>query len=162
MVGRADMSATGQPEWKGRAMQPRTSRDVQFLVVHCADTPDDKDFSAEDIHKWHRQKGWDGIGYHAVICRDGTVHQGRPDYWPGAHVRGRNSISLGVCLIGRQDFSEGQLTELGLWLDEKLEMYPNAQVVGHRDLDSSKTCPNFDAGKWWSNGAPVDSLEDFR
>ena len=48
----------------------------------------------------HLKFGWDGIGYHKVIKRSGKVENGHPEYWIGAHVKGKNSISLGVCLIG--------------------------------------------------------------
>lgn len=139
-----------------------SSAPIDYLVVHCADTSDDKDYAAEDIHAWHKANGWDGIGYHAVILRDGAIHPGRPDYWLGAHVKGHNSKSLGVCLIGRSQFPKAQINALAVWLEEKLGMYPDAGVVGHRDFDSGKTCPNFDVARWWSDGAPVDSLEAYQ
>ena len=51
---------------------------IRYLVVHCADTPDDQTLDALDIHQMHLGFGWHGIGYHRVICRDGLVQQGRP------------------------------------------------------------------------------------
>ncbi|WP_163834704.1 N-acetylmuramoyl-L-alanine amidase [Spartinivicinus ruber] len=122
---------------------------ITKLVVHCSDTPDDRDISAEDIHRWHKERGWDGIGYHKVIKRDGTVENGRPDYWPGAHVKNHNQHSLGVCLIGRDCITSAQLVSLGKVIDDWLLKYPDAEVVGHCDLDSGKTCPNFDVPEWW-------------
>ncbi|MDE1464806.1 N-acetylmuramoyl-L-alanine amidase [Spartinivicinus poritis] len=123
---------------------------ITKLVVHCSDTPDERDISAEDIHQWHKEKGWDGIGYHKVIKRDGTIENGRPDYWPGAHVRGYNSYSLGVCLIGRDCITSEQLVSLEKVIDDWLLKYPKAEIVGHCDLDPGKTCPNFDVQDWWS------------
>ncbi|WP_027858396.1 N-acetylmuramoyl-L-alanine amidase [Marinobacterium jannaschii] len=123
--------------------------DVQYLVVHCSDTPNDREVSAAEIHSWHKNNGWDGIGYHAVIRRDGKLEGGRPSYWPGAHVRGHNSKSLGVCLVGRDQFTEDQMLMLSQVLAAWERRYPNAEVVGHRDLDSRKTCPNFDVRAWW-------------
>lgn len=152
------MSSTSQPPRKNN--RRISSIDMQYLVVHCADTPDDKDFTAEDIHDWHKQRGWDGIGYHAVILRDGSIHPGRPDFWPGAHVKGHNYDSLGVCLVGRKDFTPEQLGSLREWLDEKAEMYPHSTVVGHRELDNTKPCPNFDVWKWWTDGAGA-SIEHY-
>ena len=85
---------------------------IRYLVVHCADTPDDQPLDARDIHQMHLGFGWHGIGYHRVICRDGLIQQGRPDFWMGAHVKGFNDVSLGVCLIGRSEFTNAQFTAL--------------------------------------------------
>ncbi|MBU2713926.1 hypothetical protein [Zooshikella harenae] len=52
---------------------------ITKLVVHCADTPNDRDVTAEDIHQWHIQRKWAGIGYHKVIRRDGSIENGRPE-----------------------------------------------------------------------------------
>ena len=121
---------------------------IKYIVVHCADTPNDREVTAEEIHGWHLANGWDGIGYHKVIGRSGLVENGRPEYWQGSHVRGHNHESLGVCLVGRDSFTDDQWDSLfeliNLW---KLQ-YPKAEVVGHCDLDSHKTCPNFDVKKW--------------
>ena len=117
---------------------------IQYLVVHCSDTPNDRDIGARDIHAWHKDRGWDGIGYHAVIRRSGEIERGRPVYWSGAHVRDFNRVSLGVCLIGRDSFTYEQTEALRELLSEWKHKYPEAEVVGHRDLDPRKTCPNKD------------------
>ena len=83
---------------------------IKYLIVHCSDTNDD--FTIEEIHKMHLDFGWDGIGYHKVIDQKGEVYNGRPEYWTGAHVKGFNNKSLGVCLIGRNVFSKKQLNSL--------------------------------------------------
>ena len=57
---------------------------IEMLVVHCSDTPDDQPIGAKEIQEMHLGFGWDGIGYHQVICRDGTREAGRPEYWQGA------------------------------------------------------------------------------
>jgi len=67
--------------------------DIRYIIVHCSDTNNND--TAIDIHKLHISFGWDGIGYHKVICRSGKVENGRPEYWIGAHVKGKNNISLG-------------------------------------------------------------------
>lgn len=120
---------------------------IDTLAVHCSESPDGRDDRAADIHRWHRERGWDGIGYHAVICRDGTVEQGRPEYWTGAHIAGHNANSLGVCLIGTRDFTDSQMRALHSLLRVWLERYPGAQVVGHYELDPGKTCPNIDMAR---------------
>ncbi len=125
------------------------NKEISLLVVHCSDTSNDKNLSAIDIHKMHLGFGWDGIGYHKVINRSGKIENGRPDYWVGAHVKGKNEISLGVCLIGRDYFTKKQLNSLERILQKWRITYPNAKIVGHRDTgDTSKTCPNFDVTKW--------------
>ena len=73
---------------------------IRKIIVHCSDTPDEENLTASDIHLMHLGFGWDGIGYHKIINRSGKVENGRPEYWIGAHVKGKNDISLGVCLIG--------------------------------------------------------------
>ena len=121
-------------------------------MVHCSDTPDSDPLTARDIHEMHLGFGWHGVGYHRVINRDGTVEQGRPDYWIGAHVYGHNEESLGVCLIGRTDFTDAQFQSLENVLREWTTSHPTSEVVGHRDFDyTDKTCPNFDAKQWWSS-----------
>ena len=121
-----------------------------MLVVHCSDTPDDEQLRAIDIQHMHLGFGWDGIGYHYVIGRDGRCEAGRPEFWQGAHVRGVNDVSLGVCLIGRTNFTTAQMHRLELLLRDWTARYPQARVVGHRDAtQTDKTCPNFDAAAWW-------------
>ena len=124
--------------------------DIDLLVVHCSDTPDDLPLRALDIQEMHLGFGWHGIGYHQVICRDGTREAGRPEYWRGAHVKGVNGRSLGVCLIGRQNFTTAQMDSLAILLDEWQRRYPAARIVGHRDAaETHKTCPNFNVESWW-------------
>ena len=121
--------------------------DIRYLVVHCSDTDDD--LTASDIHAMHLGFGWDGIGYHAVIIKDGTIEQGRPHFWSGAHVYGHNEKSLGVCLIGRNDFTSEQMTALEGLLRDWIARYPQARICGHRDFpNTQKTCPNFDVATW--------------
>lgn len=132
---------------------------VDYIVVHCSDSPnwlDDKRLDgAGEIHDWHLQNGWDGIGYHYVINELGELETGRPvfektkTFWPGAHCRGYNGRSIGVCLIGKRDFHDSQLKTARALIEWLLVVWPEAKVVGHRDLDPAKTCPNFDAGEWF-------------
>lgn len=132
-------------------MPALTSDAIRYLVVHCSATPDDQPLTARDIHEMHLGFGWDGIGYHRVIRRDGTVESGRPDYWVGAHVKGRNTESLGVCLIGIDEFTPAQFTSLEQVLRTWQAEYPHATILGHRDMgNTDKTCPNFDVRTWWN------------
>ena len=106
----------------------------------------------DTIRCWHRQRGFADVGYHFVILENGLVEKGRPLKRTGAHVRGFNTDSVGVCLIGIEDFTEEQEGALRGLLDMLLKKYPNAEVCGHCDLDPKKTCPNFDVGEWLVSG----------
>ena len=120
---------------------------IKYLIVHCSDT--NNDLTAIDIHKMHLSFGWDGIGYHKVILRNGKIENGRPEYWIGAHVKGKNKESLGVCLIGSDKFTTKQLKSLTLVLKKWKSKYPNATIAGHCDVvKTHKTCPNFDVISW--------------
>jgi N-acetyl-anhydromuramyl-L-alanine amidase AmpD len=66
-------------------------------------------------------------------------------YWVGAHVKGHNEGSLGICLIGRDEFTGDQLLALRNLHHRLVVQYPTAQWFNHYELDESKTCPNFDA-----------------
>ena len=124
-------------------------KNIRFLVVHCSDTPDDSLLTARDIHNMHLSFGWNGIGYHKIICRNGLVESGRPEYWVGAHVYGKNHESLGVCLIGRNNFSQEQFISLKKVLLDWKDKYRNTKILGHYEtIITSKTCPNFDVQKW--------------
>ena len=126
-------------------------RPIRKIVIHCSDTPDDRHVDAETIRGWHmRDNGWSDIGYHAVILRDGKVEQGRPLDTPGAHVRGHNHDSIGICLIGRHEFTEDQMMILEGLVRAYKSRWPQAEALGHTDLDSGKTCPNLNILEWYN------------
>jgi len=125
------------------------AKDIKLLVVHCSDTEDNRPLTAIDLHKMHLNFGWDGIGYHKIINRSGEIENGRPEYWIGAHVKGKNTTSLGVCLIGRHKFTVKQFISLERVLRKWKSLYPEAKIIGHRDTgNTTKTCPNFDVKNW--------------
>tara|TARA_X000000950_G_C13596459_1_gene529523 strand:- start:30 stop:446 length:417 start_codon:yes stop_codon:yes gene_type:complete len=124
-------------------------KNIEFLIVHCSDTPNDDEFTAREIHLMHLSFNWDGIGYHKVINRDGSIENGRPEYWIGAHTKGLNQKSLGVCLIGRDKFTDLQMMSLEKVLRKWKEKYPKSKILGHCDaIATSKTCPNFNVISW--------------
>lgn len=125
---------------------------IKLLVVHCSDTDNSKNLNSADIHKMHLNFGWNGIGYHKVILRSGEIENGRPECWIGAHVKGKNDISLGVCLIGRDEFTDAQFSSLQKILEIWKSKYSNAKIIGHNNIDDTqKTCPNFDVITWARN-----------
>lgn len=127
------------------------TNNIKYLIIHCSDTSDEKDLSARDIHKMHLNFGWDGIGYHKIIKRDGTLENGRPEIWIGAHTYGLNEKSLGVCLIGQSNFTSYQFNSLEKLLIEWKTKYPNTIIKGHSEaIKTKKTCPNFDVQEFLS------------
>ncbi|MBD5366677.1 MAG: N-acetylmuramoyl-L-alanine amidase [Bacteroides sp.] len=132
-------------------------RPIDMIIVHCTATPAGRRVSVTDVDRWHRERGFDGIGYHYLIGLDGTVHEGRPIEKVGAHCLGKNSRSIGVCYVGglnaamkpadtRTPAQRRALVEL---LRQLRRQFPGAVIRGHRDF-AAKDCPCFDATKEYS------------
>ena len=130
-------------------------RQINELIIHCTATPATQSVTVADITRWHRQRGWKTIGYHFLIDQDGVVHTGRPLSDVGAHCRGHNANSIGICYVGglakngspsdtRTDAQKNALLSL---VTELLERFPSAKVYGHNEF-SSKACPCFDVQAW--------------
>lgn len=119
-------------------------RDIDQLIIHCSDTPDDRHVTVADIDDWHKQRGWSKIGYHYVIYRDGSIHAGRPVAEVGAHCYGQNHGSIGICVIGRKDFAEVQFESLRNLVATLKNIFSGVTIHPHNEYDKGKTCPNFD------------------
>ena len=128
-------------------------REIKKIIVHCADTPEGRDVRTAEIKRWHtEERGWSDIGYHWVVELDGSLHAGRPEEVSGAHCKGHNSDSIGICYVGGSDASgnpkdtrtEAQKEALKELIVGLLDRYSDAEVFGHRDF-SEKACPSFDA-----------------
>lgn len=129
------------------SFSPLNERSTTDLIVihHIGDI--DRDVTAEEVHQWHLNNGWSGIGYHYLIRKDGTVERGRPRNAVGSHAQGFNSRSIGINVVG--DFEQAQpnfaqIESLSSLIAELCNIYgltPNTEtVVGHRDLMPT-TCP---------------------
>ncbi len=118
------------------------------------------DIGAVEIRKWHTApppagRGWNDIGYHFVIRRNGSVEDGRSIDVIGAHCEGRNATSIGVCMVGGIDhggkaennFTPEQWKALVYLLKVLKKQFPDASIHGHRDF-SPKDCPSFDVHDW--------------
>lgn len=130
-------------------------RNINLIVIHCSATRCNKSFPVEALEACHRARGFkNGIGYHYYITRDGQLHPTRSEAVQGAHAKHYNKHSIGICY-------EGGLDEKGIPADTRTEAqkralhallaslktdYPDAQILGHRDLPwVRKSCPCFDA-----------------
>lgn len=123
------------------------------IIIHCSATPEGKDYTVADIDRWHKERGFNKIGYNYVIYRDGSKHVGRKEDEAGAHCQWHNSISIGICYIGglakdgktpkdtRTPEQKKSIIEL---IKDIKTRHPNAKVYGHRDF-ANKACPSFDA-----------------
>lgn len=133
-------------------------RAITHLVVHCSATKPSVAVDAKMIDRWHRERGFLKIGYHFVIKRDGTVETGRPLDEPGAHVAGHNALTIGICLAGglnektgksENNYTDEQFASLTGVLKQLKELFPTAEILGHRDFPKvAKDCPCFDVRKW--------------
>ena len=128
---------------------------TDFIIIHCADTKPSMDIGTDEINRWHRQRGFLKCGYHFVIRRDGVLESEedgcRSIQASGAHAKGYNHKSIGVCLVGgmheetnepEDNFTDAQMETLQDLLSYLAVAYPDAKVIGHCEV-SEKTCPNF-------------------
>jgi len=134
---------------------PRKSTD--FIIIHCAATRPSMDIGVAEIRRWHKARGFTDVGYHYIVRRDGGIEEGRRLDAVGAHARGYNDRSIGICYVGGVDESgkpedtrtEEQKHTLKNLFEELRDLYPHAQIVGHRDLPNvRKACPSFDVATW--------------
>ena len=132
--------------------QYQNYRRIDLIVIHCSATRATQRYTVDDCRRDHRARGFADIGYHYYITRDGVVHAGRPLYTVGAHATGYNAHSIGICYEGGLDIrgrpcdtrTPEQKETLQKLLERLKEDYPDARVVGHRDLPGvTKDCPCF-------------------
>ncbi len=126
-------------------------RKINKIIIHCSATPEGRDHTAADIRRWHIAAGFDDIAYHYIIRLDGTIERGRKDSTVGAHTKGHNTSSIGVCYIGglapngqtpKNTRTPAQKSALDTLLKKLLLRYPLATVHGHNEF-AHKACPSF-------------------
>ena len=155
-------------------------RHIDEIIVHCTATRADwwKSKSAaqkvREVRRWHVDvNGWDDVGYHFLIDRNGTIVEGRAVEKAGAHTKGHNAHSIGICLFGGHGGSESdqfsdhftpeQETALRDLIDRLQlqfgETYSplgaasrvwTTKVNGHNQF-SAKACPCFNVPAWYKN-----------
>ena len=141
-------------------------RTINLFVVHCSATREDCTLSPEALDVMHRRRGFNGTGYHYYIRKDGTLYLTRSLERIGAHAKGFNAHSIGICYEGGLDCrgrpadtrTPEQCAALRLLVHQLLGKFPDCRVCGHRDLSPDrngngeiepeewiKVCPCFDA-----------------
>lgn len=142
-------------------------RKINKVIIHCSATPEGRDYTVADIDRWHRERGFNEIGYHYVVYRDGSVHAGRDVAKIGAHCKGQNADSIGICYIGgmtadnkqaKDTRTDAQKRALRVLIAKLVKEYPIKEILGHRDTSPdtdgdgivephewTKMCPCFDA-----------------
>ena len=134
-------------------------REINKIIVHCSATREGENFDVAEIRKWHLARGFNDIGYHFYIDLYGEIHKGRDISKIGAHCKGHNRNSIGICYCGGVEADgktpkdtrlECQKESLIAVLRTLKAMYPEAEIHGHRDF-ANKACPSFDATKEYEN-----------
>jgi N-acetylmuramoyl-L-alanine amidase len=126
-------------QWHGELQD---GNNPNLLILHHAEA---SICTIEDIHKWHLNNGWCGVGYHFFVRKDGSIYRGRPENVIGAHCLGYNTNSLGVCAEGAymtETMPEAQkqaIIELGKYLCSK---YGIQNIKGHKELNPTD-CPGI-------------------
>lgn len=154
---------------------------IDKIVIHCAATTNGRALgngrqsAAQVIDAGHKARGFarrayniskfndhlHHIGYHYVIDIDGTVESGRHELEMGAHVKGHNAHSIGICMVGTDHFTAAQWAALAELVRDLKARYPQAHICGHRDLSPDidgdgtiepsewlKICPGFTVADW--------------
>ena len=149
------------PDLQFAELELRTMTDS--IVIHHSGTENRKDLSVSEIHKYHRNLGWAGIGYHFVIRKDGTIERGRYLDTIGAHCYEHNANTVGICLSGNFNYDKptrkqmNSAKKLTAWLCQKYHLDPHSDstLLGHRDLIHGTNCPGMNC---YEN---LDELRDF-
>ena len=135
-------------------------RNIDKLIIHCSATREcDDSVNASVIDRWHKARGWKGCGYHFIVLIDGTIETGRMIDKVGAHVKGMNKSSIGICYIGglekdaktpKDTRTPAQKESLLLLIKTLKKIYPEATLHGHNEF-SNKACPSFDVQSQYKN-----------
>ena len=144
-------------------------REVTEVVVHWTETHTNKNIGSEEINKYHLDLGLDGIGYHFVIRRDGSLQRGRPINIQGQHAPTNNHDlrSIGIVFVGGinvpsgtpnsenflsvQSLTRSQLNTFDHFCRSFYTVFPGGQIIGHNDIDEDEVDPGFDVINYVEN-----------
>ena len=142
------------------------NREVTEIVVHWTETPTNKNIGSEEINKIHLESGLNGIGYHYVIRRDGSLQRGRPINIQGEHapVNKHNERSIGIVFVGGinvpsgtpnlenfisvQSLTRSQFNTFDHLCRAFFARFPGGQAVGHNDIDPIEDDPGFNVREY--------------
>lgn len=133
-------------------------RKIDKIIIHCSATKEGDEISAATIDKWHKDRGWSGIGYHYIVSLNGNIEYGRPVIMQGAHVKDHNKGSIGICYIGGLDDhldpkdtrTEAQKESLLDLVKTLKRLHPEATIHGHNEF-AAKACPCFNVEEEYCN-----------
>lgn len=125
-------------------------RPLRRIILHYTATPSGVDFNTEDVRTWHIKRGFADIGYHFLVRLGGDVERGRPVDIAGAHAKGHNADSIGVCYVGGGEGEDTRTPEqkaaIARIIDSLRTVFGPMPVLGHRELPGAATlCPGFTA-----------------
>lgn len=131
-------------------------RKIDKIIIHCSATKANQDIGVAEIDEWHKKRGWAGIGYHFVIRRNGKIEKGRPLEAIGAHCKGQNKNSIGICLAGginingepENNFTPAQFQSLRKLVADLKNNFPQATIHGHNEF-ANKACPCFNVQEFF-------------
>jgi N-acetyl-anhydromuramyl-L-alanine amidase AmpD len=127
-------------------------RQINSVFVHCSASKPSQEVDIEVIRGWHLTRGFNDVGYHYVITRTGEVQKGRDEEVVGAHAKGYNTNSVGICLVGGlnekgtpdANFTFAQYRALKYLISDLQMRYGmDLEIKGHREV-ANKACPCFD------------------
>lgn len=110
------------------------------IILHHAEA---SHASVEDINQWHLERGWTGIGYNYYVRKDGTIWRGRPEWAVGAHAKGHNDKSIGICCEGAymtETMTAAQLAALKDLIRDIMSRYGKLKLLRHKDVNETD-CP---------------------
>lgn len=136
--------------------QKDIKRKINLIVVHCSATRCNSTYTVQQLYHDHVEVNhWRYIGYHYYIRKDGRVEETRPLERMGAHAKGYNAHSVGICYEGGLDEhgcpadtrTPEQVAAMARLIVQLHQQIPDIdQIIGHRDLPGvQKACPCFDA-----------------
>ena len=128
-------------------------REINKIIVHCSATREEENYEVAEIRKWHLARGFSDIGYHFYIDLYGEIHKGRDISKIGAHCKGHNRNSIGICYCGGVE-ADGKTPKDTRTPEQKQgllhvlktlkAMYPAATIYSHNEF-ANKACPSFNA-----------------
>lgn len=146
-------------------------RHIDEIIIHCSATAPgwyasrSVDEKCNEIRRWHMQdRGWSDIGYHRVIDKSGSIAIGRPVDRAGAHCKGHNANSIGICLIGgrgasaddkwQDHFTPQQMIRLRQEIARLRQRFPTIKKISGHNQYAAKGCPGFIVAEWLAEDQP--------